>query len=669
MNKAVGCGDGRTRPLGPSPSNQPKKRAKKLSSIARRALLALESDNGGSSSSSEDERNARDFQHQEHQERGLLSSSQTIGDPAIQSTIGLDDEVVTTDGKVKTIKLHNGPEDGQRADPTVSDGAEDGKGADPTGNATDEKKSSSWDQACKSHFHHEREGKSDSCLSEDARKRDELPGSNLNGKPPAAGEIVSRINNTSENVVGMITESDAAARGADDEPGDDSPATDKCIVRPHAPTSKYHDILSSFLSTPFDDKAMIYHHNSKEGIDLRRKNQLKTWVSSFEDYLPIIPQKKFIKNMQRKNRGARTKQGESLRNAINCDLMSSAAISSEVTSFLICEGQKLIDSGNNISLTLNQQQPSFQYPPAPPIQHPPTQQLPTQHLFSRNQQMPNYYGLTQQHQNSYYPTPILNSYNPRPQIHPGHQHTNVWKYPQPFAAAAAVFPLVPGTNAYNNLALASSALGRQPIRDGIIPLQHSKDAVQTQTNIPKPKPKVVKARAEIKLTDSKRTDFLAKLPVSFGFRLDDDGVSQSLAQAAMQKWATDGRRAARLESFNQGTPKGDLGLKRKIGDVARSTGYGTPPDESQRMKTRNAAQPFELAGPDLPHGWTTRTFERTTSTPGRTTTYKQFYSPVIKAKFRSMRSALIFTKILKEPGISADEIKAYDVFKSRGHKL
>merc|ERR1712216_418783 len=81
------------------------------------------------------------------------------------------------------------------------------------------------------------------------------------------------------------------------------------------------------------------------------------------------------------------------------------------------------------------------------------------------------------------------------------------------------------------------------------------------------------------------------------------------------------------------------------------------PAESQRIRARNAAQSAEPAGPDFPDGWTAKTFERTTPNQGRKGTYKIWFSPIIKAKFRSMRSARIFLEILSEPDINGDENK------------
>mmetsp|Transcript_12952 Transcript_12952/g.23349 ORF Transcript_12952/g.23349 Transcript_12952/m.23349 type:complete len:620 (+) Transcript_12952:130-1989(+) len=600
-----------------------KRRQKKLSSIAMRALAVLESDDDGSS---EDERDVRDFQLQEHQERDLMSVSRTTGDAAaVQSAIDLDEEVVATiDGEARITKSHNAVDD-------------DGE-AEPTGNGKDEEKSSSHHCARKSHLEE----------SDDAGKIDETAASEQNRLSSAAIEIIPQINKASDSDVGVTTESDVAVRGAEEEPGDASPVADEDIVRPHGPTGEYNDILSSFLSTPFDDKAMITLHKLKEGIALKRKKNLsgkdsfQGWVSSHKDYVPIIHQKEFIKST-RERHSATTKQQESLQNAVNCDSnpISSAAISAEVASFLLQESQNLINSplpsNNGHIIISNQQQASFQYPPAPSTQQPPTQNLPshpTQQL-----QPSNYYGYTQQ-QNSYYPMPMLNSYNPPPQIHPAYQHiNNGWQYqqyPRQFATPAAVFPPVPSiTNAYNNRASTAAA----PV---IPPPAPAPPAI----------PKVATASAEIKLTKSNRND-VAKLPVAFGFLLDDDGTSKALAQIATQKWETEGKSAAEFESDKQG---------------AQSTAIS----RVKRNERRNTIiPPSQSAGPEFPDGWTTKTFDRNSrkTTPEKKQTYKCFYSPVTKAKFRSMKGAHIFIKILKEPGINDDEVVAFNVFKSRGHKL
>ena len=114
------------------------------------------------------------------------------------------------------------------------------------------------------------------------------------------------------------------------------------VVQPHPPQSVYADILSSFISTPFDDKSMLNLHKLKQGIPLPQ-NQYQGFQmlqSSQTDTVPIIPQKSIIKSTRAKQNGRNR--------GINPE--SSAAISAEVSSFLIEEGRKLINSSSSLPL-------------------------------------------------------------------------------------------------------------------------------------------------------------------------------------------------------------------------------------------------------------------------------------------------------------------------------
>lgn len=61
-----------------------------------------------------------------------------------------------------------------------------------------------------------------------------------------------------------------------------------------------------------------------------------------------------------------------------------------------------------------------------------------------------------------------------------------------------------------------------------------------------------------KLTNSNR-DRIAKLPVAFGFALDDCGSSKALALTATDNWYNDGKRAAIIESSSKSIRKGEKG--------------------------------------------------------------------------------------------------------------
>mmetsp|Transcript_9857 Transcript_9857/g.21307 ORF Transcript_9857/g.21307 Transcript_9857/m.21307 type:complete len:140 (+) Transcript_9857:1421-1840(+) len=139
----------------------------------------------------------------------------------------------------------------------------------------------------------------------------------------------------------------------------------------------------------------------------------------------------------------------------------------------------------------------------------------------------------------------------------------------------------------------------------------------------------------------------------------------------MQKWAADGNSGAMWEGYTQGATTGGVsGSKRKNNATPPRRNANESLDDARRSKKRSISPVPEPAGLGFPEGWTSKTFERTTRAPGsRAGTYKVFHSPVINAKFRSRKSAYVFIEILKEPGINADEEKAFEVFKSRGHKL
>jgi hypothetical protein len=115
---------------------------------------------------------------------------------------------------------------------------------------------------------------------------------------------------------------------------------------------------------------------------------------------------------------------------------------------------------------------------------------------------------------------------------------------------------------------------------------------------------------------------------------------------------------------------------------ASSRGHGgggggsrRPPAPTVLVETSNAPLP------DLPAGWTMKTFQRANSKRGEKSTDKYFYSPSKKIKFRSLKACREFTVILKElrahnrwkyglwdpPGGS--ESAALEEFKARGHRM
>lgn len=84
---------------------------------------------------------------------------------------------------------------------------------------------------------------------------------------------------------------------------------------------------------------------------------------------------------------------------------------------------------------------------------------------------------------------------------------------------------------------------------------------------------VIAGKAE-KLTNSNR-DRISKLPVAFGFALDDCGSSKALALAATENWYNSGKRAAIIESSSKkGIQKGEKGatcIKKAVTKDERAT--------------------------------------------------------------------------------------------------
>jgi hypothetical protein len=119
------------------------------------------------------------------------------------------------------------------------------------------------------------------------------------------------------------------------------------------------------------------------------------------------------------------------------------------------------------------------------------------------------------------------------------------------------------------------------------------------------------------------------------------------------------------------------GLKGEGGgsSTVTSKGHRRPPAPTVLVETSNAPLP------DLPAGWTMKTFQRANSKRGEKSIDKYFYSPKMKIKFRSLKACREFTVILKElrahnrwkyglwdpPGGS--ETAALEEFKARGHRM
>jgi hypothetical protein len=102
--------------------------------------------------------------------------------------------------------------------------------------------------------------------------------------------------------------------GEIDEAMDGISGGDEGTVTPHPLTSEYSDVLSSFLVTPFDGRAMFSLHMLKDGA--QHDDELhpsmnecrKKCGSSVADHVPIVPQAAFIKVLRAKQTSIRRKK-------------------------------------------------------------------------------------------------------------------------------------------------------------------------------------------------------------------------------------------------------------------------------------------------------------------------------------------------------------------------
>eukprot|EP00581_Thalassiosira_minuscula_P014343 CAMPEP_0183729786 /NCGR_PEP_ID=MMETSP0737-20130205/31195_1 /TAXON_ID=385413 /ORGANISM="Thalassiosira miniscula, Strain CCMP1093" /LENGTH=641 /DNA_ID=CAMNT_0025962075 /DNA_START=81 /DNA_END=2006 /DNA_ORIENTATION=+ len=182
---------------------------------------------------------------------------------------------------------------------------------------------------------------------------------------------------------------------------------------------------------------------------------------------------------------------------------------------------------------------------------------------------------------------------------------------------------------------------------------------------PKATPKITMASTDI---NASKTTAAAKVPIASGSHLDDKNASKHAAQAAPTKQVSEGTLAAKPKgpriSFD-GKPIGAGCKAPKTPKTPRSssTKSGTP-----KTPKTPAILLFSEAAPNLPKGWTTKTFQRTSGkTAGHRDMY--FYSPQREIKFRSMKGCLSFVKILSEAGVDGNESIALKLYKERGHRF
>lgn len=630
-------------------SNKKEEKARKLSSIAERALASLRSDgssSGSSSSISGGDNGISDGERdtKEQRERGPLPVLR-MATEAIHSVD--NEEVVAAEKQAGSPKRQ----------------------LDTTDNTVEPDLADSGDSPRKAGIQKKRDGQPSPLLMEhsDIIYADDVPEGCADAK---SYEMGIELDDTNADPV------DGSTGG---------------VVLPHEASSDYNDILSLFTSTPFDDKTMLTLHRLKEGIAQQKHDTLRESLQP----LPVIPHKEFIKAMKQK--------GEilTLRNPANGDTSptAAAAINDQISAFLAREGQKLLLNSLLQSNDANDsQQESLQclYPPPPNqnllAQHPQpsattnhqqtsvqqqtqshvTQQPQERNLsqlqsrIPQNNQQPqtsaqqhsvdtrqiqqlqhnmqqyqppnhgngmaNYPGGIAHQQNQY--SQIQNmcgAFNPLQQMNFGYQQNivNGWQHQWPYAAPQTITNnLAAMSHEYNGLAPAGAAQSFTP------------NPQFTQPKIVFEAPKVLTASAEISVTDLNRED-VAKLPVAFGFALNSS-KSQSLAKKAAKKWTKEGMKAA---------------------ESAKAKPL-------RRSRVNPSLPPSVPAGPGFPDGWTTRTFQRGGATPGKKAgTYKNLYSPETKQCFRSQKGAKIFIQILAEPEINGDEKLAYQAFISRGHKV
>jgi hypothetical protein len=462
------------------------------------------------------------------------------------------------------------------------------------------------------------------------------------------------------------------------------------VVVPHNPLSEYGDVLSCFLSTPFDRNEMLSLYLSKEGKRAGRKTN-----NGEGDHVPILPQKYFTTNNGMKV----THTGIMSRSEINHGSLveQSNAINDQVRQFLLDECKKTIDETEQLVIDNHRGDdgrkpsqgvlPSQSEPHKPEIlpqhyQHQHDRQQHTHqnqmdeaqnyqhqhdnHQHTYQQQIQYYSGTTAQYQSPYYPMQ---------QMMPPLQMTTNWQYDShPYAAAAAAAPtphynnngirMPQPYNSYNSLAFAAAQRQQQQYNGNSH--QRGYQSVSHLEGINAPIPAITQREENGGYIDS---HLLQKAQASTEtvpqiIRRENDNDIESQPQ----------------DSVSHPNPK--IALANKVIDLVTNSEQNSEIDEgvfvalkdarlvikSSTPRTSTTLIKSSEAPPGLPCGWTSRTFVRNSGrTNGSTDTY--FYSPDGKIKFRSMKKCYIFIEILKDPNIDGNESAALNEFKKRGHKL
>jgi len=461
------------------------------------------------------------------------------------------------------------------------------------------------------------------------------------------------------------------------------------VVVPHHPLSEYGDVLSCFLSTPFDRNEMLSLYLSKEGKRAGRKTN-----NGEVDHVPILPQKYFTTNNGMKV----THTGMMSRSEINQGSLveQSNAINDQVRQFLMDECKKTIDETEQLAIDNHRGDdgrkpsqgvlPSQSEPHKPEIlpqhhQHQHDRQQRTHqnqmneaqnyqhrhdnHQPTYQQQIQYYSGTTAQYQSPYYPMHQM--------MHPLQMTTN-WQ----LAAAAAPTPhynnngigMPQPYNSYNSLAFAAAQRQQQQFEHTV---QYNGNCHQRRyqsvphlEGINAPIPAITRREENGGYIDS---HLLQKAQASTDtvpqiIRRENDNDIESQPQ----------------DSVSHPNPK--IALANEVIDLVTNSEQNSEIDEgtfvalkdarlvikSSTHRTSTTLIKSSEAPPGLPCGWTSRTFVRKSGrTNGSTDTY--FYSPDGNIKFRSMKKCYIFIEILKDPNIDGNESAALNEFKKRGHKL
>lgn len=387
-----------------------------------------------------------------------------------------------------------------------------------------------------------------------------------------------------------------------DEVSEDEP------VNPHDLDSINHDILARLMAAPFHARAMHMLYTYKENKD---------WdVTLPQLNIPIISQKRCIEVMK-KHKVEEKDLAKKLSPWRTLSQHNKAVPKSPQNTLL---QQNLL----NDPQFHQQNQYRQTAPPIPQANSVPLQLFNQSHApnMSSNHNSTLKYNLPNAQHNQHFSQPhasvptASNSYTP------------VAGFPYP-----RFFPPAFNNGYMNNFQMYQLAQAQNAARNAAAPIPQATASART-------------------LLNESNTQLVAKLPVAFGFQLNND-MSRVLAQQATQTLSDLGKNALKSAKSKSGKAK----TPRKS--------PSTTPHRSPRMSPAQVPT-AEQKKKGLPEGWTAKTFQRAGGdTAGQTDTY--FYSPVTNIKFRSKNKIKIFVEIMEEVG--GDEKRAFKLFKERGHRV